>query len=374
MVAPMATPRQYKPPPPPQYTHTGRTRITSALAQMSLRAKNTPYIYAKAFIFETPTETWLSTTLCVVAPLNSETTRRFGRRGRSVSEVRGPSYSSVTGFSPLWPGFDLRSSHVEFVALRLVSFKYFGFPCQFSVRRLLHTHRLSIRAGKIGPTVADSTKWTQCHPTPQGKQDRSETIASEHQIEHMYVCFLLSLLSHPENGIHMFLRNVGLLAFCSGDVMWFLWGTNWISFSFCSGDVTWFLWGTNWISFSFCSDDVTWFLWGTNWLSFSFCSGDVMWFLWGTNWVSFSFCSDDVTWFLWGTNWISFSFCSGDVMWFLWGVNWISLSFCSIKTCIIVILLRASVLVKSGLENRDYDRRGSAALTTQHPYIRKSWH
>jgi hypothetical protein len=28
----------------------------------------------------------------------------------------------------------------------------------------------------------------------------------------------------------------------------------------------------------------------------------------------------------------------------------------------------------SGLESRDYDRRGSAALTTRHPSIRKSWH
>jgi hypothetical protein len=28
----------------------------------------------------------------------------------------------------------------------------------------------------------------------------------------------------------------------------------------------------------------------------------------------------------------------------------------------------------SGLENRDYGRRGSAALITQHPSIRKSWH
>jgi hypothetical protein len=27
-----------------------------------------------------------------------------------------------------------------------------------------------------------------------------------------------------------------------------------------------------------------------------------------------------------------------------------------------------------GLENRDYGRIGSAALTTQHPSIRKSWH
>jgi hypothetical protein len=28
----------------------------------------------------------------------------------------------------------------------------------------------------------------------------------------------------------------------------------------------------------------------------------------------------------------------------------------------------------SGLENRDYGRKGSAALTTRHPYVRKSWH
>jgi hypothetical protein len=28
----------------------------------------------------------------------------------------------------------------------------------------------------------------------------------------------------------------------------------------------------------------------------------------------------------------------------------------------------------SGLENRDYGRRGSTALTTRHSSIRKSWH
>jgi hypothetical protein len=28
----------------------------------------------------------------------------------------------------------------------------------------------------------------------------------------------------------------------------------------------------------------------------------------------------------------------------------------------------------SGLENGDYGRRGSAALTTRHPFIRKSWY
>jgi hypothetical protein len=35
-------------------------------------------------------------------------------------------------------------------------------------------------------------------------------------------------------------------------------------------------------------------------------------------------------------------------------------------------VLCASVLVKSGLENRDYGRRGSAALIMRHPSIDKS--
>jgi hypothetical protein len=37
-------------------------------------------------------------------------------------------------------------------------------------------------------------------------------------------------------------------------------------------------------------------------------------------------------------------------------------------------VLCASVLVKSGLKNLDYGRRGSAALAMRHPYISKSWH
>jgi hypothetical protein len=34
-------------------------------------------------------------------------------------------------------------------------------------------------------------------------------------------------------------------------------------------------------------------------------------------------------------------------------------------------VMLASVLVKSGLENRDYDRRGSAVLTMRHPSIQQ---
>jgi hypothetical protein len=50
------------------------------------------------------------------------------------------------------------SSHVGFVvdkvALGQVSSEYFGFPCQFSFHRMLHTY-LSSWAGTIGQLVAD---------------------------------------------------------------------------------------------------------------------------------------------------------------------------------------------------------------------------
>jgi hypothetical protein len=44
---------------------------------------------------------------------------------------------------------------VDKVALGQVFSEYFGFPCQFSFHRLLHTHHLSFGAGTIGQVVAD---------------------------------------------------------------------------------------------------------------------------------------------------------------------------------------------------------------------------
>jgi hypothetical protein len=60
--------------------------------------------------------------------------------GRAVLKLR----RLAAGLSPLRPGFNLGSDHVGFVvnkvALWQVFSEYFGFPCQFSFRRLLHTH------------------------------------------------------------------------------------------------------------------------------------------------------------------------------------------------------------------------------------------
>jgi hypothetical protein len=41
------------------------------------------------------------------------------------------------------------------MALGQVFSEYFGFPCQFSFHRLLHTHHLSSGAGTIGRVLAD---------------------------------------------------------------------------------------------------------------------------------------------------------------------------------------------------------------------------
>jgi hypothetical protein len=44
---------------------------------------------------------------------------------------------------------------VDKVALGQVFSEYFGFPCQFSFHRLLHTHHLLPGAGTVGQMVAD---------------------------------------------------------------------------------------------------------------------------------------------------------------------------------------------------------------------------
>jgi hypothetical protein len=77
----------------------------------------------------------------------------------------------VAGFPPRRPKFEPRSGHVGFVvdkvSLGRVSSEYFGFLCQFSFHRLLHTHHLSSEAGTNTPNSGRRTKWTQSHPIPR---------------------------------------------------------------------------------------------------------------------------------------------------------------------------------------------------------------
>jgi hypothetical protein len=76
------------------------------------------------------------------------------------------------------PGFDPRSGHMGFVvdkvALGQVFFEYFGFPCQFSFHRLLHTHHLSSGAGIISQIVADVPSRLSLTPNGQPRNNGSD--------------------------------------------------------------------------------------------------------------------------------------------------------------------------------------------------------
>jgi hypothetical protein len=70
------------------------------------------------------------------------------------------------------PEFEPRSGHVGFVldkvVLGQVFSEYFGFPCQSSFHRLLHTHHLSSGAGTIGQTIV-TVPSELTHPTRNTK-------------------------------------------------------------------------------------------------------------------------------------------------------------------------------------------------------------
>jgi hypothetical protein len=89
---------------------------------------------------------------------------------------QAPCHSS--GFPPQRPGFEPRSGHVGFVVEKVVLgqiiSEYWGFPCQFSFHRLLHTHHhLSSGAGTIGQLVADVPSGLSLTP-PQGKEENAK--------------------------------------------------------------------------------------------------------------------------------------------------------------------------------------------------------
>jgi hypothetical protein len=75
---------------------------------------------------------------------------------------------------PLHSGFEPRSGHVGYavgkVTLGQFLSEYFGFPCQFSFHRLLHTHHhLSSGAGTVGQIVADVPSGLSLTPPQETK-------------------------------------------------------------------------------------------------------------------------------------------------------------------------------------------------------------
>jgi hypothetical protein len=75
------------------------------------------------------------------------------------------------------PGFDPKSGHVGFMVDKMelgqVFSEYFGFPCQFSFHRLLHTHHhLSSEAGTVGQTVVAVPNGLSLTPPQETKKSR----------------------------------------------------------------------------------------------------------------------------------------------------------------------------------------------------------
>jgi hypothetical protein len=129
-------------------------------------------------------------------------------------------------------------------------------------------------------------------------QDTSRAIGSQH---------CNTTPAFPNLGLHIFCKAVLRPPLWSsgqiGDVLCFLWGTNWIYICYlkesrphlCSrgqsswllnGDVLCFLWGTNWIYVCYVEESrpPLWYSGQSSWLQI----GDVLCFLWGTNWIYMS--------------------------------------------------------------------------------------
>jgi hypothetical protein len=106
-----------------------------------------PHIVGKDFIHK-----FITKELLLKMHSNDDSNNNYG----AVSWLR----RLVAGFPHWRPGLDPRSDHVGFVVsyvvLGQVFAEYFGFPCQFSFRQLLHIHYSSYYRRYIVPTLTES--------------------------------------------------------------------------------------------------------------------------------------------------------------------------------------------------------------------------
>jgi hypothetical protein len=97
--------------------------------------------------------------------------------------------------------------------------------------------------------------------------------------------------------------------------LWSSGQTSWLH----NGDVLWFLWGTNWIYICYVEDSrpPLWFSGQSSWLQI----GDVLCLLWGTNWIYLCYVEESrpPLWSSGQSSWLQI----GDVLCILWGRNWI---------------------------------------------------
>jgi hypothetical protein len=106
----------------------------------------------------------------------------------------------VASFAVRWPGFGLRSSHVEFVVAKVtlgqVFSEYFGCPCQFAFHRLLHTHHLSSGTGTVDQILA-CVPIDTVSPQPRQKQIAKKYSLSTKSLRGFEKLWRVNKLSEP---------------------------------------------------------------------------------------------------------------------------------------------------------------------------------
>jgi hypothetical protein len=108
-----------------------------------------------------------------------------------------------------------------------------------------------------------------------------------------------------------------------GPPLWSSGQSSWLH----NGDVLWVLWGTNWIYIRLCyvEEPPLWSSGQSSWLH----NGDVWCLLWGMNWIYICYVEESrpPLWSSGQNSWLQ----NGDVLWVLWCTNWIYIRLCYVE-------------------------------------------
>jgi hypothetical protein len=99
---------------------------------------------------------------------------------------------------------------VDKVALGQVFSEYFGFPCQFSFHRLLHSDHVSSGTGAMGQLVADvpsRLSLTQLHETKKNTTEDHEAVSLQERLAKLRVQFYRTYLSAATLGTFESIKN-----------------------------------------------------------------------------------------------------------------------------------------------------------------------
>jgi hypothetical protein len=140
-----------------------------------------------------------------------------------------------------------------------------------------------------------------------------------------------------------------------------------------NGDVMCFLWGTNWIYVRYVGErnPPLWSSGQSSWLQ----NGDVLCFLWGTNWIYLRYVEESrpPLWSSCQSSWLQIQTSGFDSLRFqiVWQEVGLEQAPLSLVSTIMELIVRKSS--GSGPENREYDRKDPSRWSSDILY-RKIWH